>query len=269
MARGVSKGALDAADQTFVDHFDDEGEDLPPAAGITVEDPIDMLDADNVEAALLEILYTFQLNHYLGNQSNPGQHRAIHQPDLGNGRVLLFFSRGNGTSSAQFRIYADNDNIWFTMNAEWDEDDDRWEKDAPGRSGGFRFSRGDIEFMTDNAGANTFTDWERTWRLPMERPINSAFETSGTIREVGRIALQATNTYSSARVVSMGIPVTFRNRFPPAPSSITFSAESVSDNWVGTPTVNYPSRDGFIVYSYQQTLSQRVSFWYGSYTAIA
>ena len=155
------------------------------------------------------------------------------------------------------------------MNADWNNDDDQWEKDSPGFSGGFRFGRAAFEIMHDDGGSNEFTDWECYWRLPMSILTNSAFDTHGTIREVGRLALQATNSYSSSRVVSAAVPITYRNRFPAIASSVTFSANDVSSNWSGSPVLTDPTRDGFVVYSYQYTASQATFWWFGTYTAIA
>ena len=182
---------------------------------------------------------------------------------------MLFYSMTNGAQTGRFRIFADNDDIWFTMNADWEEEESQWEKDASGRSGGFRFGRSEFEIMTDNAGQNNFTDWETTWRLPMGLLTNSAFELRGTIREVGRLALQATNTDSSSRILSAGVPITFRNRFPAIPSSITFSANEVSPNWGGDPVSSDPTRDGFVAYTYQYIQSLTTFWWHGTYTAIA
>ena len=176
-------------------------------------------------------------------------------------------SAGTGGVSGQFRVFADDDDIWFTMNADWNGS--QWAKDSPGQSGGFRFGRSAFEILYDNAGATTFTDWANHWRLPMGVTVNSAFETHGTIREIGKVALQATNTYSDTRTMAMGVPVTFRNRFPAIPSSVTFTPNDVSPNWSGTPVIADTSRDGFAVYCYQFPTAQSIVWWYGTYTAIA
>ncbi len=241
------------------------------ASAISVSDSGGMLTANQVESALAEILTSYTEQHYRGNQTNSGMHRAIRQPDLGSGRVLLFYSAGSGAQSARFRIFADSDDVWFTMNADWDATNNRWQKDSPGQSGGFRFGRSAFEFFFDDAGSNTFTDWQSYWRLPMGLVTNSAFELSGNIREVGKVALMGTNTSiaDGERSVGMSCPITFRNRFPASPSSITLSAGSNSTGWSGTPTVVDPSRDGFIVYSYQMTDTQATSWWRGTFTAIA
>ena len=241
------------------------------ASAISVSDSGGMLTANQVESALAEILTAYTEQHYRGNQTNSGMHRAIRQPDLGSGRVLLFYSEGSGSLSARFRIFADSSDVWFTMNADWDSTNSRWEKDSPGQSGGFRFGRSAFEFFFDDAGSNTFTDWESYWRLPMGLVTNSAFELSGTIREVGKVALMGTNTSiaDGERSVGMSCPITFRNRFPAAPSSVTLSAGSYSTGWSGTPTIVDTSRDGFIVYSYQLTDTQATAWWRGTFTAIA
>ena len=225
------------------------------------------LDADNVEAALLEILQAFEVQHYLGSSFNPGQHRTIRQPDLGTGRVMLFDSRGNGAQSARFRIFADGDDVWFTMNADWE--DNQWEKDSPGNSGGFRFGRTEFEILHDDTSGTTFTEWSNRWRLPMNVNINSAFEAYGDIQEHGRVGMRSTNSYSATRWISMGGCVTFRVRFPATPSSITLTETESSDNWSGTPTVIDANRDGFAYYDVQQTASSTSTWWYSNYTAIA
>lgn len=157
------------------------------------------------------------------------------------------------------------------MNADWNNTDSRWEKDSPGQSGGFRFGRNAFEFLFDDGGSTNFTAWQNYWRLPMSLLTNAAFEMSGAVRDVGKVALMGTNTSiaDGARSVGMSCPVTFRNRFPASPSSITLTVGSNSTGWSGTPTVVDTSRDGFVVYSYQMTDSQATAWWRGTFTAIA
>ncbi len=54
--------------------------------------------ANDVESALEEILTAYEEGHYRENQIFSGDHRAIIQPELGSGRVLLWDSKGAGGS---------------------------------------------------------------------------------------------------------------------------------------------------------------------------
>lgn len=249
------------------DHWNAK-EDIHPADGISVADSQHRLDAKHVEDALQEILEAFEAGHYRSNQFNGGRHRAIRQPDLGSGRVLCLHSLGSGGVSAQFRIYADSSSIWFTMNAEWKESNSLWEKDSPGQSGGFRFGRNAFEFLFDDSSGN-FSKWGTRWLLPMGLATNSSFEVYGDIREVGRLGLHTTNSYSSSQTVSTGSAVTFRVRFPAVPSSITLSVSETGGGFAGEPNVFSPNRDGFCFKTYQYVGSNVSVFWYGSYIAIA
>ena len=238
------------------------------ADSITVVDDNANLHATNVESALAEILEAYAKGHYRQNQDHAGQHSAIIQPSLGSGRVLLWEAAGSGSATARFRIHADESAIWFTFNAFWNASS--WEKDTIGiPAGGFRFSPSLFELFHEDSGATTFTDWSRTWQLPMSSTVNSAFEMTGSIRETGRIGMKATNTYSANRTVDFGGVVTFRNRFPEAPSSITLLKDESNPSWEGIPSVILADRDGF-AYSMSQELGpQEVACWYGRYIAIA
>lgn len=241
--------------------------EIHPAGGIGVKDEPGKLYATTVEAALMEILEGFEEEHYRQNQTNSGQHRTIRQPDLGTGRVLLFHSRGNGATNAQLRIFADSTDIWFTVNADWDGS--QWLKDGLGSSGGMRLERANIRFIYHYGESLNFSDWTNTWRIPMNSSTsNSSFETYGDIREVGRLAIHGTNPHSSGTTISIGGAVTFRNRFPNAPSSITFTSMEIS-NWPSYPTATQMDRDGFCYYAYQYLNSNVTGWWYGRYTAVA
>jgi hypothetical protein len=123
-----------------------------------------------------------------GNEANAGQHRSDPQPALGGTKALILDSNAAGTAATRLRIYADTDSsVWFTLNASWDGA--QWVRDASGTyCGGFRFARNFVEFLHEDSFAATFTTWTRTWRLPMSSTVNSAFELTGTVREVGRSA---------------------------------------------------------------------------------
>ncbi len=151
------------------------------ASAITISDADGNLTADNVESALEEILDALSHNHFRSNEENAGQHKIIHQPNFGSGRVLLWNAVGNGSPGTHLRVYADNDSIWFTLNASWNGN--TWERDSLNLfAGGFRFSRSDFELFLEDTFAATFTDWTSAWHLPMGSVTNSAFELRGSKR---------------------------------------------------------------------------------------
>jgi hypothetical protein len=237
------------------------------ASAVSVADAGANLNATNVEAALAEILDALEGDHFKGNEANAGQHRSIRIPPLGGTKALILDSNAAGTSATRLRIYADTDQVWFTFNASWDGA--QWVRDASGTyCGGLRLARYFVEFIHEDSFAATFTTWTRTWRLPMSNTVNSAFEMTGTVRETGRLGMEFTNSYNATRTVAGGGGVTFRNRFPAAPSSITLSVNS-SGGFTGTPSTAYADRDGFGFWSYQSLAAAATAYWFGSYTAIA
>ena len=238
------------------------------ASAISVADAGNNLNAANVETALAEVLDTYEGDHFRGNEANAGQHRSIRQPPLGGTKALILDSSASGAAATHLRIYADGSSIWFTLNASWDGA--QWVRDAGGTfCGAFRFARNEIEFLHEDSFAATFTAWTRTWRLPMSSTVNSAFELTGTVREVGRLGMEWTNSFNGTRTVAGGGGVTFRNRFPAAPSSITVSVNTASSGFSGTPSTGYADRDGFGFFSYQSLGAAATAYWFGSYTAIA
>jgi len=237
------------------------------ASAISVADSGGNLTASNVETALAEILDAFEDDHYRGNESNAGQHRAIRQPNFGSGKVLLWDAVGVGSNASHFRVHADSDSIWFTVNAFWNGS--AWQRDLAGNyAGGFRFSRTAFEMFHDNSFTLTFLDWTRTWRLPMNSTVNSAFEMTGSTTEVGRLAYEMHNTYNATRNMAVGGANTFRSRFPSTPSSITFS-ETSSYNTDGPPGLWDADRDGFGFFDYVNVAANSTLYWFGTYTAVA
>jgi hypothetical protein len=238
------------------------------ASAVSVADSGNNLNAANVEAALAEILDAVEGDHFRGNEANAGQHRAIRQPPLGGTKALILDSNASGAAATHLRIYADGSSVWFTLNASWDGA--QWVRDAGGTfCGAFRFARNEIEFLHEDSFAATFTTWTRTWRLPMSSTVNSAFELTGTVREVGRVGMEWSNADSATRTLAGGGSVTFRNRFPATPSSITFSALNTSSGFSGSPSSYFADRDGFGVFSYQTMAGTSTVWWFGTYTAIA
>jgi hypothetical protein len=103
----------------------------------------------------------------------------------------------------------------------------------------------------------------------MASTINSAFEVEGSVQEQGRLGCQATNTSDSSRIIGLGGAVTFRNRFPSAPSSITLAQDNASASWAALPIVSHIDRDGFGFFSFQTVADNATAYWFGRYTAIA
>lgn len=238
------------------------------ASRIGVADAGDNLTATDVEAALAELADALEGDHFRGNETSPGQHRAIRQPNLGGTKALLWDSLGNGGTGTHLRVYADTDSIWFTLNASWNGS--AWARDNTGfYSGGFRFSRLEFEIFHDLSFTATFTTWSRTWRLPISSTTNSAFELTGSVQEIGRLGMEWSNSDTATRTIAGGGSVTFRNRFPATPSSITFSVLNANGGFSGSPSSYFPDRDGFGFYSYQTIGALGTAWWFGTYTAVA
>ncbi|WP_375743648.1 hypothetical protein NR800_37150 [Corallococcus interemptor] len=248
-----------------------QGAGAHAASAVSVADTGDLLTASTVEAALNEVLGALSGGHFRGNETAAGQHKVIVQPVLGSGRVLLFDSRGAGSSACRLRLFADNASVWFTLNANWNGT--AWARDDTALSaGGFRLSRNEAEFLHDNSMAATFSSWTRTWRLSMGTAANnSAFELTGSgLREEGRFGLEYCNSDTVAHdFLAGGGSVTFRSRFPTAPSSITFTPYATGGGFAGNPTILVPDRDGFAFYSHQTIPALGATYWFGAYIAIA
>lgn len=267
LAAGTIDAQLAALLLAINDHLND-GSGAHAASAVSVTDSGGNLTASNVEAALAEILDAFEDDHFRGNEGNAGQHRTIRQPNLGGTKALLWDAIGIGGAAGRLRVYADTTSIWFTLNASWDGS--QWVRDSTSWfSGGFRFSRSDIEFLHEDSFAATFTTWTSTWTLPMSSTNNSAFELSGTVREVGRVGMEWSNADNATRTLAGGGAVTFRSRFPATPSSITFAVSNASSGFSGSPSTFTPDRDGFGFFSYQSISGFGTAWWFGTYTAIA
>ncbi|MCP3104537.1 hypothetical protein LZ198_37310 [Myxococcus sp. K15C18031901] len=240
------------------------------ASAVSVADAGNLLTAGTVEAALAEVLSAFSGGHFRGNEAAAGQHKAILQPVLGAGRILLLDAQGAGGVAARLRLYADSDSVWFTLNAAWSGS--AWARDTTGAAAaGFRLSRNEAEFLHDASLTASFASWTRTLRLPLSSTVsNTSFELAGSVREVGRLGLQYSNSDTAAHDnLSGGGSVTFRSRFPTAPSSITLSPYAVPGGFVGNPTVMVPDRDGFAFYTHQTLQGLASTYWFGAYTAVA
>ncbi|WP_255217119.1 hypothetical protein [Myxococcus sp. AM010] len=244
--------------------------DAHEASAVSVADAGNLLTAGTVEAALAEVLSALSGGHFRSNEAAAGQHKAIVQPVLGAVRILLLDAQGAGGVAARLRLYADSDSVWFTLNAAWNGS--AWARDTTGAAAaGFRLSRNEAEFLHDASLTASFASWTRTLRLPLSSTTsNTSFELAGSVREVGRLGLQYSNSDTAAHdSLSGGGSVTFRSRFPTAPSSITLSPYAFAGSFVGNPTVMVPDRDGFAFYTHQTLPGLASTYWFGSYTAVA
>ena len=268
LAEGTVAAQLESLLSGLNDHTNRQNEVSHVASAISVADAEERLNATDVEGALSEIVDTFDGDHFPGNEETAGQHRTIRQPSLGGSKALLWDAQGVGGDGSRLRMYSDTESVWFTLNASWDGE--QWERDSIYYScGGFRLARGAVEFLHDTSGDQTFTTWSNRWKLPMGSTVNSAFETTGSIREVGRVGLHGMNTHDAQRTMELGGVVTFRSRFSTPPSSITFNVSESSNNWSGTPTPVSIDRDGFGYVHSQRVAADTAVWWFGTYTAIA
>jgi hypothetical protein len=265
--------ALDSADAVLAQQAGRLSAHLEAASGahaasaVAVADAGGLLKASQVEGALAEILGAFGEGHVRSNEGeDAGLHRAIRQPVLGAGRVLLFESGVTGATETRLRIYGDNGSIWVTFNAAWNGS--AWARDTPSfYAGGARFARHEFALLHDDLLAPAFADFAKQWTLRMNAQVNSGFETLGAIREVGRLGLHTRNPTLTVANVSTGTAVTFRSRFPATPSSITLAPTSTFK--LPTPSVFDPDRDGFGVFVHASLTADSVAYWFGTYTAVA
>jgi hypothetical protein len=239
------------------------------ASAISLADAAGLLNAADVEKAIAEAVEAHASGHFRGNEAAAGQHRTIRQPKIDGLLALLWDSMGNGGPGAHFRVYADADLIWFTVNAAWNGT--AWARDSVEHtSGGFRFSRDDFAVFHERSLAPTFTNWSRTWRLPMASTINSGLEVMGSIQEVGRIALYFTNPEPGGpHMVQAGGAVTFRSRFVTVPSSVTLTPTNVGPDLNANPQIVSVEREGFVYFAAPVLPPLDSTSWWGTYTAIA
>ncbi|HEU4407115.1 MAG TPA: hypothetical protein VFS43_17735 [Polyangiaceae bacterium] len=265
--------ALDSADALLAQQGGRLGAHLEAAAGahaasaVAVADAGGLLNAAHVEGALAEILGAFGAGHVRANEgANAGLHRAIRQPVLGAGRVLLFESGVTGANETRLRAYGDDGSVWVTFNAAWNGA--AWARDtASFYAGGFRFARHEFAFLHDDLLAPAFADFAKQWTLRMNAEVNSGFETSGAVREVGRLGLHTRNPTLAVANATAGGAVTFRSRFPATPSSITLAPKASFK--LPTPSVFEADRDGFGVFAHASLTADAVAYWHGTYTAVA
>ncbi|MGN6107483.1 MAG: hypothetical protein ACTHU0_20405 [Kofleriaceae bacterium] len=269
----LSSGTVRGALATLLSHLNahaTQAVGVHAASAISVADVDGLLSSVNVEKALAEVLDALSKEHFRGNEASGGQHRAIHQPNLGGSRALLWDSIGTGGPGARFRVYADGESIWFTVNAASTSVGAPWVRDdATLTSGGFRFSRNEFAIVHAAGSGPSFAAWSSTWRLPISSPVNTAFELQGTMQEVGRLGIGFTNPDSVQRSVMAGGSVNFRNRFAAQPSSVTLWPVSLANTFLGDLNMSNLDRDGFVFIGVQNLAALATTWWFGHYTAIA
>jgi len=239
-----------------------------PASVIPISDTLDRFAAQTVEGALGEILAAYEDDHFRENQANAGQHRAIHQPVFGSGRVLLWDAMGTGGQGARYRVYADDTSVWHVFGASWNGS--AWVRDASGvAAAAWRFGRQQMQIFSDETSSSPFPAWEKVWTLPLLDGGNSSTLVLGGsgMRETGRVTLTALNTSGSARQITAVESVTFRHRFAQSPSSIELTAIA-STNWVGTPAAIHINSDGFVASTTIPVSAGEQAIWHGRYVAI-
>jgi hypothetical protein len=201
-----------------------------PATAITVADAADRFAAATVEQALAEAMLALGTGHFRGNEPTPGLHRAIRQPALGAGRVLLWEALGNGTVGARFRVYADDTGVWLVLGVTWDGA--AWQWDAPnGRAFALHLAGDTIEIcQTTFTSANSagFTVWARTWTLLAEVGDTTWVAGRPGMNQICRLALEG--LIGSNGQLRVGTAVTFPTRFDQAPTSVTLQVQSQL-NW--------------------------------------
>jgi hypothetical protein len=222
------------------------------------------LAARDVENALDEAMKALELGHFRANETNTGTHRAITQPSLGSGRVLIWDSAGNNTADSHLRVYLGSDGVTFVFNALWDGS--TWLKDSGSApAGGLRICGNGIELLSDVSLRTFFTTWTRTLRLTSSGSASTLFfEGTGNVSEAGRCGSRVRNSETAARTLNAGHGVTFRNRMPSAPSTISFTPISTS---TPVPTVSADSitADGFCFSMSVDVPASSNAYWFGTY----
>jgi hypothetical protein len=239
-----------------------------PATAVSLQDSDDNLGVTDLESALAAILSFLKVDHFGARDSKPGYHRTIHQPRIFGDYVLVWISEGVGSIGTILRVYIDAQYVWFTVNAS--RDGTNWVRDHNGyRCGGFRFAGWLFEVLNEDSGAHTFTNWSRVWKLDFAGDSTSAFVVTGSIKEIGRLGYEVTNSFNQARQLMVGGSVCFRSRFAATPSSITFTKINASDPQVPTPLLYMADRDGFGFYTNPIVSAGNMACWFGTYTATA
>jgi hypothetical protein len=215
-----------------------------PAAAVTLADAADRFAASTVEQALAEAMLTLSTGHFRGNEPNAGFHRAIRQPALGAGRVLIWESFGNGTAGARFRVYADDTGVWLVLGVFWDGT--VWQWDAPnGRAFALHLA-GDVFEIYQSSytppNSTGFTTWARVWTLLADTGEAGLVATRPGMNQICRLSLEG--LVGSNGQVRMGTSVTFAPRFDQPPSSVTLQVLSQL-NWAPSVAVQVTDLDAF------------------------
>jgi hypothetical protein len=269
LAAGTVRAQLSALLTALNNHATAGGGSAHTAQAIAVADTNNRLNATTVEGAIGEALEALEAGHFRVNETNPGQHRTIRQPSLGE-LGLILDSLATGRATGRMRIIADGDGIWFTLNA-MKQANGSWLKDAAGASSGFRLSSSAFELVSHNPGNSTtsFASWLKRYSLGMENSLNSTWEVTNTVTDHGRLSMEVRNFSSTQGQTTMGTSVTFRVVFDNAPSSITLTAIDNDNGAVGLPTVAHLDRYGFYASHTSLLASGASKKWIGRYTTVA
>lgn len=266
LSAGTVRAALEALVAALNGHAN-QPTNAHAASAISVAALAGRLAAENAEAALDELAEAFEREHLRANEVPAGQHRTIRQPPLGGSKALILDSAASGASATRLRLYADAESVWITVNTSWNGD--AWARDSTlSLCAALRISTQDVEFLHENSFAATFPTWSRSWRIAMADALSS-FEVQGTVREIGRIGMQWTNSATERRSMLHGGSVTFRSRFAAAPSSITLAPLYTSPGFSGTPSPYLVDRDGFAFLTSQFVDALSSAWWKGTYTVLA
>jgi hypothetical protein len=269
LAAGTVRAQHSALLTALNNHLTASGGTAHAAQAIAVADANNRLNATTVEGAIGEALEAFEGGHYRVNETNPGQHRTIRQPSLGDIGLILD-SLGNGRTTGRVRIIADSDAVWLTLNA-MKQANGSWLKDAAGASSGLRLSNSAFELVSHNPGNGTtsFTSWLKVYSLGMENANNSTWEVSNSVTDHGRLSMEVKNFASTQGQTTMGTSVTFRVIFGNAPSNITLTPIDNDNGAVGLPTVAHLDRYGFYASHTSLLASGASKKWIGRYTTVA
>lgn len=241
--------------------------DAHDAVNISVSDYPGHLNATEVEGALMELADGFRVDHYRASETHQGQHRTIHQPNFGGAKALLWDALGTGGVGARFRVYADEESVWFTVNASYTGS--AWTLDSPLHgAAGFRISGSAFEVYHQPLGSGAFSTFERQWRLPLGTAGGTGFELHGPLQQEGRLGAAWTNTAGSTQNVTAAGACTYRSRFAATPSSITLAVNHFTGPNTA-PTLTSSTRDGFGFYGYRSLGAGQSCLWIGTYTATA
>jgi hypothetical protein len=236
------------------------------ASAIAVADTNNRVNAQTVEGAIGETLEAFEGDHFRVNESSAGQHRTIRQPVLSNVAALLWDALGVGGSGPRFRVYMDDAGISFTLNAA--KTASGWAKDSGAAASSFRLTTTAFEVLQNDASGLTFSTWNKKWNIALTGDVNAKWRVTGNIPDRGLVNLQGFNAGASQVTLAVSASATFGVMFVAAPSSISFSPQTVSPNWSGTPQVPFINQFGFHATHSQAVAAGASLSWLANYSSV-